>query len=366
MADLPKDRVIVPRVSGETRHIDLWYASWDAAVKTSRAEAEHEKLLSADELLRAARYTHVEARRQFVIGRGLLRMALADCTGHDPREFEFIYNPHGKPLLSPISPRPLGEGPGVRADPRGLKREGREEVSEQSAVGPHPNPLPKGEGTTIISPCPLGEGTTIISPCPLGEGPTIISPRPLGEGPTIISPRPLGEGPGVRASCTTDKLDFSVSHTRGMAVCAVGQCEAIGVDVEHRRRRMPHLVQLARRFFAPTEAEAVESSPPQRQVELFFRFWTLKEAYIKALGMGMAVPLASFAFSFDSEQSSSISFLSPGVEQPSAWQFHQFILDEEYQIALAVRHPNNRQCEIRLRREKGDVTDIGKIGKHQQ
>jgi len=83
------------------------------------------------------------------------------------------------------SPRPLGEGT-KQDSPRPLG-EGSGVRAVNDATGPHPNPLPKGEGTEQNSPRPLGEGTKQDSP------------RPLGEGSKQDSPRPLGEGPGVRA-----------------------------------------------------------------------------------------------------------------------------------------------------------------------
>jgi 4'-phosphopantetheinyl transferase len=113
---------------------------------------------------------------------------------------------------------------------------------------------------------------------------------------------------------------------------------------------MPHLAQLARRFFAPAEAAAVVAAPPEKQTELFFRFWTLKEAYIKALGTGMYTPLASFSFTLNTTRPPTISFSSNSQEQekPTAWQFFQFDLEGDYQLALAHRRPAIEPCEIRM------------------
>jgi 4'-phosphopantetheinyl transferase len=91
-------------------------------------------------------------------------------------------------------------------------------------------------------------------------------------------------------------IQFSISHTRGCVAVAVARC-AIGVDVE-RRRAIPDLLAVARRAFAPEERAAVAARVGcAARITLFYRFWTLGEAFIKATGEGLAQDLTSFAFS---------------------------------------------------------------------
>lgn len=86
------------------------------------------------------------------------------------------------------------------------------------------------------------------------------------------------------------ELAFNLSHSGGLAVLAVGAAE-LGVDVEWMGRDVEFLT-LARRFFARPEWEWLERQPDPR--EPFFRIWTRKEAYIKALGTGLRHPLDRF------------------------------------------------------------------------
>lgn len=91
-------------------------------------------------------------------------------------------------------------------------------------------------------------------------------------------------------------LHFSVSHTRELVAVAIAHCR-VGVDVE-AMRMLPELLQVARMQFAPemlNELETAETSA--KRIALFYRFWTLGEAFIKATGEGITQGLKSFAFS---------------------------------------------------------------------
>jgi len=148
-------------------------------------------------------------------------------------------------------------------------------------------------------------------------------------------------------------LRFNVSHTKGMAVCAIVAGEQldtddVGVDVEdlQRRRVRP---ELARRFFADSEAEALEALPSDRRCEAFLEFWTLKEAYIKARGMGLAIPLADFAFTLSADRPPAIRFAKTHRQCPEDWQFAQLRLAGRYQIAVALQYPATKRLTICLR-----------------
>lgn len=131
-------------------------------------------------------------------------------------------------------------------------------------------------------------------------------------------------------------LRFNISHTSGMVCCAVAHHD-IGVDVEASDRRFD--LAIADRFFAPEEVALLHATPPERQVALFFRFWTLKEAFIKTTGEGLSRPLASFSFAFDPPR---VRFHPERDElrrndDPALWRFMEFSAAENRPVALAVR-----------------------------
>jgi 4'-phosphopantetheinyl transferase len=89
-------------------------------------------------------------------------------------------------------------------------------------------------------------------------------------------------------------LRFSLSHSDGRSLLAVSEGAAIGCDIE---RLKPEHAQLgvAARFFAPEEVAALKALPSDQWTQGFFNCWTRKEAYVKALGLGLAYPLERFA-----------------------------------------------------------------------
>ena len=91
--------------------------------------------------------------------------------------------------------------------------------------------------------------------------------------------------------------EFSVSHSHSWALYGIAREREIGVDLERIGKPTLDHVRIAERFFAPAEAACLRSLPPETRLESFFRLWTLKEAYVKALGEGLRIPLASFEVS---------------------------------------------------------------------
>ncbi len=144
-----------------------------------------------------------------------------------------------------------------------------------------------------------------------------------------------GGKPMLEPSLGQPDLTFSLSHTRGMVACAVGAGCDLGVDVEHCERSLP-VVELAQRFFPPAEADLIASLPPAQRDAGFYRLWTLKEAYTKAIGLGIAAPLGAFAFRLE-PRPVSIVFLTPGADQPGTWHFAEWQPAPWHRLALAVR-----------------------------
>lgn len=129
-------------------------------------------------------------------------------------------------------------------------------------------------------------------------------------------------------------LHFNLSHTAGLVVCAISRTEEVGVDVERLDRELPYMT-LAQTVFADTELAKLTSARSMERREIFFNHWTLKEAYIKARGMGLSLPLK--AIWFEVSNGSPEVFFSPEVaDDPSRWNFRQFSPTENHRMALAV------------------------------
>ena len=88
-------------------------------------------------------------------------------------------------------------------------------------------------------------------------------------------------------------LKFNMSHSHDMAIIAVSKNTEIGVDLEYVNRKS-QWNKIARRFFSQPEINYLFSQPESSQKTLFYQIWTNKEAFIKALGTGLATPLSTF------------------------------------------------------------------------
>ena len=141
-------------------------------------------------------------------------------------------------------------------------------------------------------------------------------------------------------------LRFNISHTDGLIACAVTIGREVGVDVEHVGRRLEH--DVASRFFAPAEVTDLQALPADEQPRVFFDYWTLKEAYIKARGFGLALPLADFAFKLQPPNSPAIAFEPSLDDDPATWQFLQHWPTPKHRLALAVRRDGN-DLPVRIR-----------------
>jgi 4'-phosphopantetheinyl transferase len=145
-----------------------------------------------------------------------------------------------------------------------------------------------------------------------------------------------------------ERLRFNLSHTRGLVACALNWQRDVGVDVENLER-LEGSLDVARRFFAPSEVEALGRVAEERRRSTFFDFWTLKESYIKARGMGLSLPLRQFAFDLLDERAIGISFGPEIDDDPAHWEFHASRPTQRHRLALAVRRPPGEKLQIAIR-----------------
>lgn len=146
----------------------------------------------------------------------------------------------------------------------------------------------------------------------------------------------LTRGSGKPELCgpLRDGLRFSLSRSSGLAAVVVAAGMDVGVDVEAERPR-PHL-EIARRFFAPSELELLRAAPTEREADLFLTLWTLKEAFIKACGRPLLLPLDDFAFAV-SEGAEGVRFSPPRGEREEDWFFQTWRPAAGHRASVAIR-----------------------------
>ena len=140
-------------------------------------------------------------------------------------------------------------------------------------------------------------------------------------------------------------LHFNIAHTGGVVVMAVCQHPRVGVDVE-KFGRVP--LAVAERYFSAAEAAQLRALTSEAQPRRFLQLWTLKEAYLKAIGTGLAGGLGRMSFMFESAES--FRFERADDADAARWQFHQFEIGAEHVLALAVLARGvDAPLEVRLR-----------------
>tara|TARA_B100000989_G_C19481980_1_gene445593 strand:+ start:583 stop:1353 length:771 start_codon:yes stop_codon:yes gene_type:complete len=141
-------------------------------------------------------------------------------------------------------------------------------------------------------------------------------------------PQP-GEGLGVQAPF------FNLSHSNGRAVLAVSRTPELGVDIEFTGRKR-RVAKIAHRYFADEEIQTLLALPDSAQQSRFYELWSLKEAYIKARGLGLAIPLRSFAYTF-SPNRVGLNEMTRSSSAQWRWQIWQLHTGLPYALALAVQ-----------------------------
>jgi 4'-phosphopantetheinyl transferase len=159
--------------------------------------------------------------------------------------------------------------------------------------------------------------------------------RYLEASPQTIQFRCNSHGKPELAAPEQAWLRFSLAHSGNLALCAVTAGREVGVDVE-KIRPVDDLDKLVARFFAPGERAAFESLPPAQRLPAFFAGWTRKEAYIKAWGLGLSLPLDEFEVSLSPGEAAALlaDRHNPAGEAP--WSLCEIDVGPDYAAALAA------------------------------
>lgn len=154
---------------------------------------------------------------------------------------------------------------------------------------------------------------------------------------------PYGRPEVANKDAEARRIAFNLSRTTGLIVLGVTRDRAIGVDVENVRERKAAL-EVADRFFAPSEVAALRALPVEEQERRFFEYWTLKESYIKARGMGLSIPMDRFAFDVEDRGAIQLTTDPSLGDRPERWAFWRFEPESQYIVAVCVARLNGGAC----------------------
>jgi len=133
-------------------------------------------------------------------------------------------------------------------------------------------------------------------------------------------------------------LRFNLSHSKALALYAVARGRELGIDLEYLDRGFAG-EEIARRFFSPREVAELEALPGRFKTAAFFNCWTRKEAYVKARGEGLSIPLDQFEVSLAPKRPAALLRTAGGPDELRRWHMLELDPGEGYVAALAVEGP---------------------------
>jgi len=151
---------------------------------------------------------------------------------------------------------------------------------------------------------------------------------------------------------------FSLSHADGAVLCAVADRIDLGADLERLDRRVN--LDIAERYFTKREIAQIHAAPEADRPRRFLDFWTLKEAFLKAMGTGLATPLSRFTFGIDSPPpdradpqcppiAPRLEWVAPELGTAAEWRCRSFTIDGDYVGAVVARAPDASEIELTIR-----------------
>jgi len=144
-------------------------------------------------------------------------------------------------------------------------------------------------------------------------------------------------------------LSFNISHTRGLIALAVSRERDLGIDVENVATRRICL-DVANRYFAPSEVAELSCVAPARQQDRFFEYWTLKESYIKARSMGLSLPLDGFSFQFPHHRGVRIKIEPELKDDAERWSLWQYRPAADYLMAICAERRGGAPPSVSMRK----------------
>ena len=142
-------------------------------------------------------------------------------------------------------------------------------------------------------------------------------------------------------------LCFSLSHTAGMVSSLVSRVEDSGIDTEHVERQTDCL-KLAKYAFTPGESAALELLSGVELKWRFYEYWTLKEAYSKARGLGLSIGLDQISFAIDQNHITP-TFESSLGEKAKDWHFKSVRPSPSHQLGIAMKSTEYPQIKFDIK-----------------
>lgn len=146
--------------------------------------------------------------------------------------------------------------------------------------------------------------------------------------------------PFIKDRINNEAIEFNISHSENRILIALTLDNSVGVDIEKVNKKVDH-ESLSKRFFSQQEYEYLNNPKLNNKIDAFYNIWSRKEAFIKAIGEGIAFGLDTFSVSSNTELTNEINFDSKKTNEK--WSCFELMHVDEYKTALST---NNKSVEL--------------------
>lgn len=155
--------------------------------------------------------------------------------------------------------------------------------------------------------------------------------------------------PEIEAGTDIPRLRFNLAHTSGIVICGVALDRDVGVDVENHES-VEKTSSISKRYFSAMEYDDLTRLPQDQRRERFFHYWTLKESFVKAHGLGLSLPLDQFSFHLSDNLPLRISFDPRLQDNPEKWQFWLMKPTPHHSMAVSLNKGSGPPAELSMRK----------------
>jgi 4'-phosphopantetheinyl transferase len=163
----------------------------------------------------------------------------------------------------------------------------------------------------------------------------LILGRYLNQAPATIVFAYNRYGKPFLQSPQTGRIRFNLSHANQLALYALSGVHEVGVDIEYIKPKQD-IEKIIERFFSENEKREFQQLPEFMKTKAFFSGWTRKEAFIKARGSGLSIPLNKFSVALHPDRPAVLLQVDPDLEDGRPWSIHEIPLGQDYTAAVAV------------------------------
>lgn len=152
-------------------------------------------------------------------------------------------------------------------------------------------------------------------------------------------------------------LQFNLSHSQDLALIGFTLNRGIGVDIEFNRPKVD-FAHIADEFFSVREAQELRALPESARLQAFYRCWSRKEAYIKALGQGMSFPLNQFSVSVAPDAPAQLVHVHSHDQEAGRWEMFDLSPASGYSAAMIVERPPVRARLMHLPEDPFNISGV--------